>query len=251
MYMTRNRWIIVIVAAVVVLGGLIALTAKPSIDVSQVDTNKIIPANSMAGKQTIALGDHVYGNTSGKVLMVEYGDLQCPYCGELHPQLEPLLDYYKDSLTFVFRNFPLKTVHPNALAAATAAEAAGLQGNDHYWDMNNKLYDTQSAWSNASATDRTTIFKGYAKDLGLDVDKFVSDLSNADVTQKINFDIALGTKLNVNSTPTIYLQSKEIADPVSKAVQGDSTDLETAIRDAIKAAGLSVPDQTYAEAHSS
>src|SRR4051812_38114059 len=126
--MTRNRWIIVIVAAIVILGGLIALSSRMGLDVSKIDTNKIIPANTKAGDTNIAIGDHVYGNTSGKVLLVEYGDIQCPSCGALHPQLAPLTEYYKDSLTFVFRNFPLTSLHPNALAAATAVEAAGLQG---------------------------------------------------------------------------------------------------------------------------
>lgn len=249
--MTRNKWIIVVVAAVVVLGGLIALGARGGVDVSKVDTNKIIPANTMAGDQTVAIGDHVYGNTSGKVLLVEYGDLQCPSCGALHPQLEPLLDYYKDSLTFVYRNFPLTSIHPNALAAATAAEAAGLQGTDKYWAMNNKLYDEQDAWSTADANSRTDIFKGYASDLGLDAGKFASDLSNPSVSQKIKFDQALGQKLGVNATPTLYLQGKPITDQTGKAVQGDATDLETAIRDAIKAAGLSLPATTYAQSHSS
>ena len=243
--MTRNRWIIVIVAAIVVLGGLIALSSRTGLDVSKIDTNKIIPANTKAGGVTVAIGDHVYGNTSGKVLMVEYGDLQCPSCGSLHPQLSPLLAYYKDSLTFAFRNFPLTSIHPNALAAATAVEAAGLQGK--YWEMNNLLYNDQTSWSSDSTSQRTDAFKSYAGNLGIDTNKFVTDLSSNDVATKIKFDTALGQKLGVNATPTVYLQGKNIVDATGKAVQGDATDLETAIRSALSAAGMIYPSQTYAE----
>ena len=247
--MTRNKWIIVIIAAIVILGGLIALSAKGGIDVSKIDTNKIVPAGTKAGGTTVAIGDHVYGNPSGKVLLVEYGDLQCPSCGALHPQLEPLLDYYKDSLTFVYRNFPLTSIHPNALASATAAEAAGLQGK--YWEMNNKLYDQQGSWSTNDAATRTTTFQGYARDLGLDVTKFTTDLSSNDVATKIKFDQSLGKKLNVSGTPALYLQGKQISEATSKAVQDDPADLENAIRSAIKDSGLTVPEKTYADSKSS
>jgi len=243
--MTRNKWIIVIVAAIVILGGLIALASRNGVDVSKIDTNKIILANTLVGKTNVAIGDHVYGNTSGKVMLVEYGDFQCPSCGALHPELGPLLDYYKDSLTFVFRNFPLTSIHPNALAAATAAEAAGVQGK--YWEMNNMLYNDQDAWSSSDASARTGAFKGYAASLGLNVDKFVADFSNKDISTKIKFDMALGRKLGVNATPTLYLQGKDIVDATGKAVQGNATDLETTIRSALKAANETVPEKTYAE----
>jgi protein-disulfide isomerase len=249
--MTRNKWIIVIIATIIVLGGLIALSARPGLDVSKIDTNKIIPAGTVAGGTKVAIGDHIYGNPSGRALLVEYGDFQCPYCADLHPQLEPLLDYYKDSLTFVFRNFPLKAAHPNALAAATAAEAAGLQGSSDYWSMFNKLYDSQSGWVNADASTRTSIFVGYAKGLGLNVDKFTTDLNSTSISTKIDFDTALGTKVGVNATPSLYLQGKNISGPTGKAIQGDPTELENTIRSAIQASGLSVPDKTYAQAHSS
>ncbi len=243
--MTRNRWIIVIVAAIVVLGGLIALSARTGLDVSKIDTNKIIPANTKAGDITVAIGDHIYGNPSGKVLMVEYGDMQCPSCGALHPQLAPLTAYYKDSLTFVFRNFPLTSIHPNALAAATAVEAAGLQGK--YWEMNDLLYNQQTSWSSSSSSQRTDAFKGYASTLGLNANKFFTDLSSNDVATKIKFDTALGQRLGVNATPTVYLQGKNILDATGKAVQGDATSMEAAIRDALKAAGMNYPTKTYAE----
>jgi protein-disulfide isomerase len=244
--MTRNKWIIIFVAAIVILGGLVALSTRNSIDVSAIDTNKIVANNTKAGNINIEIGDHVYGNTSGKVLLVEYGDIQCPSCGELHPQLKPLLDYYKESLSFVFRNFPLTSIHPNALAAATAAEAAGLQGK--YWEMNNLLYDDQNAWAQSDATARTAAFKGYAQSLGLNADKFVEDFDNPAVQTKIKFDMAIGNKLNVRATPTVYLQGKEIAKETGNATNGDSTDLENAIRDALKAAGMNYPEKTYAQA---
>jgi protein-disulfide isomerase len=196
--MTRTRWIIFGLICLLTLGGLVASSKKNSIDVSSTDPAKII---------TGANGDHVFGNADAKVILFEYGDFQCPGCGGAYPQLKTITEKYKDKIAFVFRNFPLTSIHPNALAAATVAEAAAQQGK--YWEMHDKLYETQGSWTNVSASARGDVFLQYARDLGLNTDQFTKDLSGKTVADKIARDRALAGKLKVDSTPTIYINNEK------------------------------------------
>ena len=125
-----------------------------------------------------------------------------------------MTEKYKDQLGFIFRNYPLSTLHPNALAAATVAEDANLQGK--FWEMHNKLYETQDSWNQLTGSDRTNYFVSLADSVGIDKNKLESVL-NADssdstrISQKINFDMALGKKQGVSGTPTLYLNGKEVS----------------------------------------
>ncbi len=213
------------------LGGLIYLSGKNRIDVSNVDISKIQSADAQSGQ----IADHVFGKADSKVMLVEYGDYQCPGCGAAYPTLKALSEKYQNQIAFVFRNFPLTTIHPNARAAAATAEAAGLQGK--FWEMHNKLYETQSDWQSLSGNERSNFFAGYATGFGLNVDTFKADLSGANVNQKISFDQAVGKKAKVNATPTIYLNGKQI----DQATWGDQAKFDTAITDELKAQGIALP----------
>jgi len=218
--MNKVTWIIFSAAVVLVLGGLVAYShlSNPSIDVSSIDTNKIIAASEQNGQ----IADHVYGKADSKVIFVEYGDYQCPSCSAANPQVKAATEAYKDEVAFVFRNFPLTTIHPNARVAAAAAEAAGLQGK--YWEMHNLIYTGQSDWEKLSGDQRTSLFVGYANQLGLDATKFTSDLGSTAVNQKISFDQAIGKKIGVNATPIFYLNGKQLADnDAGQIVQGSTT----------------------------
>ena len=138
--MDKFRWIIFAAIIVLVLGGLIVYSRmnSTSVDVSNVDATAIIGPSEQNGN----IGDHVYNDTESSVILVEYGDFQCPGCGSAHPYVKTLLEEYGDRISFVFRNFPLTSIHPNARAAAAAAEAAGLQGK--YWEMHDVIFENQS-----------------------------------------------------------------------------------------------------------
>lgn len=130
------------------------------------------------------------------------------------------MEEYNNDVTFIFRNFPLTAIHPNARAAAAVAEAAGLQGK--YWEMHNMLFESQNDWSGLDATKRTDIFTNYAKSLDLDMDTFNKDLVDKPVNQKISFDLALGKDVGVSATPTFFLNGEVVDDATSSAiVQGD------------------------------
>jgi len=221
--MSKVTWIIFSAIIVLVFGGLIVYSrlSNPSANIGSIDTNSIIAASDDNGQ----IADHVYGLTDSKVVLVEYGDFQCPSCGGAHPQIKSILEEYKDRITFVFRNFPLTTIHPNARVAAAAVEAAGLQGK--YWEMHNLVFESQSEWENLSGTDRTTRFTDYASDLQLDKDKFMTDLSGSQVSKKISFDQAIAKKVGVNATPTFYLNGEQLPDATANAVvQGSTTELK-------------------------
>ena len=228
--MNKKTWSIFVVICVVILGGLVALSQKDKVDVSKINLANIQKASTANGH----VADHVFGKADSKVILVEYGDFQCPYCGEAYPNVKKIAADYSDKIAFVFRNYPLSTMHPNAKAAAGAAEAAGLQGK--YWEMHDKLYETQSTWENDSTDQRTTQFTEFAKEIGVkDLKKFKTDMASNNVNKKINFDLALGDKAGVTGTPTFVLDGKKVSDSVSSSlVSSDGGAMRTAIDNALK-----------------
>jgi len=234
--MTRTRWIIFAVICTLILGGLVLLSKKDSVDVSSLDPSKAV------SQTETAIGDHVYGDASSEVVLIEYGDFQCPGCGGAFPQLKAIKELYKDDIAFIFRNFPLTNIHPNALAAATAAEAAGLQGEDKFWRMHDVLFQNQDAWSGATTAQRTDVFAEYAKNIGLDVNKFKEDLSNKQVAAKISRDRAFGQKLGITGTPTLYIGNEKLSDEeITDLIQGSGEKLMDKLDAAIKATGGEPP----------
>lgn len=224
--MNKTGWIVFVTVIVLLLGGLVtyARVTNPPVDVSGIKNNSIVAASAQNG----SIADHTKGSTANKLLLIEYGDFQCPSCGEANTPINNLVTEYNDSVTFVFRNFPLVSIHPNAKSAAAAAEAAGLQGK--YWEMHDKLYVNQNDWNNLDASKRTTVFQQYAETIGLDVKKFNTDVADKAIAQKINFDIALGKNLSLSATPTFYLNGEKLDDTTSSnLVQGNLTTIKAKI----------------------
>lgn len=234
--MDRTRWIIFIVIAVVTLGGLVLLTRQEKVDVSNIDPSKAV------SETETAIGDRIYGDKASEVVLTEYGDFACPGCGGAYAQIKTIKEEYKDQIAFIFRNFPLTASHPNALAASTAAEAAGLQGK--FWEMHDKLYENQNAWTSIDASKRTGVFTDYAKDIGLDTNKFATDLKDPKISAKIRRDQAFGKKLNVDSTPTVYLGSEKLTtEETTDLVQSNGDKLRAKIDAALKNADIETPAQ--------
>jgi protein-disulfide isomerase len=151
------------------------------------------------GDKTKITRDSSHKTGTGSIQLVEFGDYQCPACGSAHPSIKQLMQENDGKLTLYFRNFPLSQ-HKNALAAAEAAEAAGDQGK--YWEMHDKLYETQKDWSDLA--DPTDTFVGYAKALSLDSDKLKSAITGKKFQTIIDQDTADGTALGIDATPTFY-----------------------------------------------
>ncbi|MGH7218540.1 MAG: DsbA family protein [Candidatus Microsaccharimonas sp.] len=229
--MNKVGWIIFSVAAVALLAGLVIWTriSNPPIDLAGVENNSVVAASEQNGN----IADHTKGSETNKVLLVEYGDYQCPSCKGAHPNLHALMEEYGKEVTFIFRNFPLTSMHPNARAAAAVAEAAGLQSK--FWEMHDMLYENQDEWSSLDAAQRTTVFTSYANELELDMDKFNTDLTAAEVNKKINFDLALGKSAGTSATPTFFVDGEKLGDEeASGIVQGDLTAIKEKLDALIK-----------------
>jgi protein-disulfide isomerase len=204
--MTRNTWIIFTVIVLALFGGLVYLSSGDKVDVAEIDQTKVQPATEASGN----IAEHTFGNADSKVILTEYADYQCPGCKSAAQPIQLITEKYKDQLGFVFRAFPLTSIHPNAIAAAATAEVAGFEGK--YWEMHDLLYENQESWSSASATERTDLFASYAKQLGIDEADFKSTLEERkeDINKKIDFDQALGRKSGVDGTPTFFLNGEKV-----------------------------------------
>lgn len=153
--------------------------------------------------------DHRKGVASSTVVLMEYGDFECPACRTYYPILREVLQEYGDKITFVFRHYPLISIHPNAEFSARAAEAAGKQ--DKFWEMHDLLYEKQSEWSKVA--DVAPIFESYATLLGLNISKFKTDWVSKEVKDFVRAERQHAVKAGLQGTPTFFLNTKQIKNP--------------------------------------
>jgi protein-disulfide isomerase len=140
--------------------------------------------------------DHLRGPDSAPVTLLEYGDYECPYCGQAFVILHELEGLAGGVMRCAFRNFPLTSVHPHAQHAAEAAEAAGGQGR--FWDMHDTLYENQQA------LDDEDLWR-YAAELELDMDRFTRDMTERRYAPRVREDFVSGVRSGVNGTPTLFI----------------------------------------------
>ena len=143
--------------------------------------------------------DHAQGPAAAAVTLVEYGDYECPSCGQAYPIVKELQRRLGSQLRFVFRNFPLATAHPHAERAAEAAEAAGAQGQ--FWAMHDTLFENQNALDDEDLV-------RYAAALGLDESQFVADLARRAYAVRVREDFMGGVRSGVNGTPTFFINGR-------------------------------------------
>lgn len=229
--MNLAKWIIFSVLSIGLFVGLIIFSNSTKIDIDSIDAYAVQTASKDNGN----IADHVFGKNGSAVTLIEYADFQCPGCASISPTIQLVIELYKDQLQFIFRNYPIATLHPNAKAAAAAAEAAGLQNK--YWEMHNKIYAAQTDWDGLNITERTNFFVNFAKDLNLDTTKFTTDMASTSVTSKINYDQALALKVGVDSTPTFFLNGNIM----ETATWGNAAKLKTAIDGELTKAGIALP----------
>lgn len=203
--MSGKGWIIFVIIIALAIGGAVYVSRQGKVSLgANVDVTAIQPASAESGN----IADHTFG-TGKKITLIEYGDYQCPGCYSAYPVLKQLVAKYQDKLTFVFRN-KLIPGHQNSRAAASFAEAAGEQGK--FWEMHDKLYETQKTWETLSAGDeRTNYFADLIQQIGGDPNTAKSVIESDNIAKKISFDDALATKQGVTGTPSLYLNGKDVA----------------------------------------
>ena len=140
--------------------------------------------------------DHIDGPADAPVTLVEYGDYECPYCGQAYVILQQLKELFGDQLRVVYRHFPLATIHPHAQSAAEAAEAAGAQGR--FWDMHNLLFENQQALEDDD-------LEAYAADIGLNMVRVTHDMPGHRHAARIREDLYGGVRSGVNGTPAFFI----------------------------------------------
>lgn len=170
-----------------------------------------VSSNNQRQEATVAeleirADDHVQGNESAPVTMIEYSDFQCPACAQYEQILAEVKQQRGDKIKFVYRHFPLETIHPNAVAAGIASEAASLQGK--FWEMHALLFANQTAWQNLG--NPTDAFVAYAEQLDLDIEKFKADLEDESLEARVRRDLAGGESMGVDSTPTFYINGEQV-----------------------------------------
>ena len=140
--------------------------------------------------------DHAQGPAAAPITLVEYGDYECPHCGAAYPVVKKLQKKLGKSLRFIYRNFPLTSIHPHAERAAEAAEAAGAQGK--FWEMHDWIFEHQDTLEAAD------LLKA-AKALGLDPKKFASEMESEAYLPRVKEDFKSGIRSGVNGTPTFFI----------------------------------------------
>src|SRR6266851_5342983 len=179
--------------------------------VAAAGTALLLRSNQRGDSSSRATGtqspDNANKNASNTVVTLEeFGDYQCPPCGQLHPTLKRLKQEYGDHLQFIFRNLPLTKIHQNALAAAQAAEAARIQ--NHFWEMHDLLYENQSLWKDD--INPRSIFIKFATDLGLNTAQFTRDLDGKQIQMRIEADMDAAAKQGIEGTPTILINGRQL-----------------------------------------
>lgn len=140
--------------------------------------------------------DHIQGPSDAPVTLVQYGDYECPYCGEAYPVIKDVQARMGERLRFVFRNFPISTSHPHAEQAAEAAEAAATQAR--FWEMHDLLYENQRRLRDAD-------LHAYAERLALHVGRFDKEMAEHVHAARVHEDFMSGVRSGVNGTPTFYI----------------------------------------------
>lgn len=171
------------------------------------------PANTAKPPATTAsLGaqpPNMLGSPTATVTVEEFADFQCPSCAQVHPTMKEMQSIYGNRIRFIFRSYPLAIpAHDKAYDAAVAAEAAGMQDRSKYWAMHDQLFTNQQTWKDNP--NYREIWADYAQKIGLDVERFKSDMAGTAAKQRVDLDLQRGRGLSVDSTPTLFVNGKNI-----------------------------------------
>lgn len=186
-----------------VVGGAITLFAPYLVPALRGASSETLrdTSSAMPGAQPA----HLRGEANAPVTLEEFGDFECPPCASLHTELRKVEAEYGARLRVVFRHLPLP-MHTRAEAAARASEAAALQGR--FWEMHDRLYESQQEWT--EACDVRQVFTRYARELGLDGERFAKDMDAESVTERLRLDQQRADSISLNATPTLFLNGRQI-----------------------------------------
>ena len=219
--------IIGLVLVVAIIGGIYLSRPAPSApaannaarpNVNAPAKTSSIPPNAPAG----ATPPNFTGSPTAQVTVEEFADYQCGSCATAHPVLNEIKSMYGSRIKFVFRNFPLISIHDKAYDAAVIAEAAGLQGK--FWDMQNQLFINQSTW--ISSPNYKQLWNDYAQKIGLDAARLSTDVAGLAAKNRVAADLERAKAIGVNGTPTIYVNGQSVGSNIRVDVLKTAIDAE-------------------------
>lgn len=220
---TFNRLIIAVVAVAIVsafLGGYVVggQTVEPK-EIIVRETIQNSPAAQTTQQQTgpqiirnVSLDDDpMKGNPDAEITIVEFSDFQCPFCWRFYTQTLPLIEQNYMStgkVNFVYRDFPIQSIHPNAAPAALASECADDQGK--FWEMHDMIFEGQQVWKDLPISQSVALYKQYALEIGLDTSEFGSCMDSGKHIEEIQNDLNDGRTYGVSGTPGFFVGNAEI-----------------------------------------
>lgn len=195
----ETKWLGVILIATValLLGGVFLLTRKGSAPV--VAGTSVVQIDYSKGQKI--------GSDSAKIRLVEFSDFECPACLTAEPYVRKVRGDYVADIQFIYRHFPLPQ-HKHSRQAAALAEASAKQNK--FWEMHDKLFETQKQWTGLGDSEANAFFLSLARQLGLDENRIKQDMADADTQARISADWTEGNNIGVNATPTFFLNGHKL-----------------------------------------
>jgi protein-disulfide isomerase len=204
--------IIIIGVLIAAIGGAYYLYSSAKQKPNNTNTAASNTSNVKPSTATAPLGaqpPNMLGSPTAAVTVEEFADFQCGACASVHPVMKELTSIYGNRIRFIFRNYPLSIPgHDKAYDAAVAVEAAGMQDRNKLWAMQDQLFTNQQTWT--ANPNYRELWAEYAQKIGLDVERFKSDMAGTAAKERVNLDLARGRGLNVDSTPTLLVNGKGI-----------------------------------------
>jgi protein-disulfide isomerase len=208
--------IVAIITTVLLLRGGSNPTTPPRNANAAQANNATKNTNALANASPGAQPAWAKGPATAPIVIEEFADFECPSCAGFEPVIRQIKTIYGDKVRVVFRHYPLTQIHPKAYDAARATEAAGMQNK--FWEMHDLLYDKQKSWTTSG--DHRAEFANYAQQIGLDVERFKTDMLGMVTAQRVDADKKRGDSVRIGSTPSAFLNGR----PLDFATEMSNTD---------------------------
>jgi protein-disulfide isomerase len=220
--MTKAGPVIVIIVAIVAAGGIAVYMSQGNSESADATPAPVPAPAPGAGR--------VRGNPEAPVTLVEFGDYECPSCGYYHPVVMELMRRYPSEMKLQFHHFPLIQIHPNAMAASLAAEAAGDQGK--FWEMHDLLFENQRSWERRHNVEG--YFLSLANQIGLNGAEFQQAFKAVETRDRVLADVRMGVDSNVQGTPTFYINGQLVPNDPPPGVEDLARLIESSLKTAAK-----------------
>ncbi|MBU2545136.1 DsbA family protein [Patescibacteria group bacterium] len=203
----KNSYLIpgaIILAGIIIAGTFLYAKTPQSANISKsLETDQNNSSEKLDGKIDIAVTDkdHIRGNPNASITIVEFSDFECPFCARFHPTVEEILNNYPDDVRWVYKHFPLDSIHREARPSAEASECAGEQGK--FWEFADGLFENQTRLGK-------DLYGELAQEIGLNMDQFGECISSRKYKDKVESDLQEGIKLGVTGTPGNFINGEPV-----------------------------------------